>query len=253
MLLAYVNVRAARTVTSRVLARRFAADVFTVDAVLDGWARPAERFGSLEGWVLVDGSSLGVGPLLARLADDEADDAPGEVPPTVARLTSVRERYAPLLFRQPRPVDAEGPLPRGVCAPVVRWRAARPLVLVHAQPSRASSVVEACVQGELLWSGTAAEVADSDRDGAVAHAEAATTDDVGSGVGGGGRAAAADWGGWVRLADPDGWVHVRCPAGFEQLTEEQAPRRHAGKPERELEALDLYVQASPSPSSSEPF
>ena len=49
---------------------------------------------------------------------------------------------------------------------------------------------------------------------------------------------------WVRLADPDGWVSVLCPAGHPQLAPPaDAEDWHRDNPARELEALDLYIQA----------
>jgi len=109
-------------------------------------------------------------------------------------------------------VSADGPLPPGTSGPVMRWRVLRPMMLVHAAPTRESAVSAVAVADDLVWSCALVPPSQSDGDG----------------------------GGWRRLADPDGWVAPLCPAGFAQLEEQSA--LHAGRPDREMEALDLWAQ-----------
>ena len=201
----FVNVRAGPSVHSRLLARRFEGECFTADDERDGWVRDGStRYGSADGWLLVDGASLGLGSLLERV--DEA--AAAAVAPAPSKVTL--ERFMPLITRPPKPASSDGPLPPGLVGPVRRWRVLRPLSLVHGGPSRGAPVVDVALDGEFVWSAAV--------DGASPIAD------------------------WVRLAEPDGWVHLRCPAGHEQLgPPDEYP--HRGRPDRELEALDLYCQA----------
>lgn len=199
----HVNVRDKPSTTGRIVAVRFAGEQFRTNLEQDGWVRSAEPFGSVFGWVLIDGNELGLGCLLERVEPNRGEHRAS----TPSKSSTMEKAITPLLLQAPRPIATNELLPPGTRAPVRRWRAARPLVLVHGQPSRSSGVVDGLLEGELTWSCEAP----------LANAE------------------------WVRLAKPDGWVHRLCPAGHPQLLDDGA--RHRGRAERELEALDLYAQA----------
>ena len=65
----YINVRDNPSGTARIIARRFADDVFEAAEEQGGWVRDgSERYGSVDGWMLIDGKGLGLGVLLERLA-----------------------------------------------------------------------------------------------------------------------------------------------------------------------------------------
>ena len=194
----------------------------------------------------------GLGLLLRRLAPGEPPPPPA-APPTGGLL----ERYAELIVRPPAPMPSTGALPAGTCAPVARWRVLRPLMLVHAEPWRSSPVVEVVFQKDFVWS------CEQARPASASAAEAAAEE----------RRQAALGAGWRRVACRDGWVAPTCPAGHAQLEpaslpttpsgqqqeqeqqqeeggagqrQEEAPARfrfHAAGSARELEALEMYVQA----------
>ena len=248
----FVNVRSERTVSSHLLARRYAGETFWADANVEGWVREAALFGASAGWLLIDGSSLGLGTLLERLDENDTEVAPGSVP---SQTSDVRRHLHFLVRPPPAATHSGGALPNGTSAPVRRWRVARPLTLVHAQPDRSSPVVDVAVAKQIVWTCNAHETLPV----------ALRTDHAG-------RASAADnaspppppplpqqqpmedaEGVWHRVAQPDGWIHHLCPAGHVQLNDDH--ELHRGDDGRELEALDLYLQvrrgpkASPLPSS----
>jgi hypothetical protein len=218
----FVYVREERNTSSRILALQYSGDAFEVAREAEGWVCPTELYGSYEGWILVDGVGLGLGALLERVSASDA--AKLQAAADAAAPASV-QRHLNLLSRPPKAASVNGPLTPLVAAPVRRWRVSRPAVLVHAQPRRSSAVVDICLQSDIVWSGTVVRAA-----GAAGAAGAALSERQCHG--------GDDW---HRMADPDGWVHTRCPAGYPQLEEEG--ERHSGFPERELEALDLFIQA----------
>jgi hypothetical protein len=251
----FVNVRAEPSVKARILARRFQGEAFEAVEERAGWVRDSASYGSVDvGWLLVDGSSLGVGLLLERVPHGTVSTPP-------ARF-SLADRYLPLLARAPKPVPVDGPLPEGVRGPVRRWRVQRPMTLVHAQPDRDTPVVDVVLQGELVWSGVASGLTipshappppppphppahpstgprAGSRTGPPSHPSAEDVHDWH-------RLAEPDGHDWHRLAEPDGWVHTLCPAGEVQLTPPSPELDyHNGRHEREMEALDLFCQARP--------
>ena len=215
---AFVNVRDAPSLTAYLLCRRWEGELIEAIEERDGWIRDASEYGSVSGWLLIDGSQLGLGLLLDRVTPDSGPPPTPKPRPNATNL----DRYGPLLVRAPKSVPSSGPLPSGVSAPVRRWRGQRPMTLVHAQPSHRAAVVDVVLQGELAWTGKA-----------VAHAVMSDNGD-----------AEDDGANWHRLAVPDGWVHTLCPAGEVQLAPpEAATDYHRQRHDRELEALDLYCQA----------
>ena len=116
---AFVNVRQERSVSSPMLARRFQGEVVEADAEVDGWVRCIERYGSRRGWLLLDGSALGHGLLLAPLTAEAAEAARSSPPPPPPE--SPLTRYLPMMIREPKHATDAGPLPAGVSAPVHRW------------------------------------------------------------------------------------------------------------------------------------
>lgn len=212
----FVNVRAAPTVRSSILARRFQGDVFESDLEQDGWVRDASvgYASGANGWLLIDGASLGLGTLLHGVGDD-TPVGDGQM----AHAATGLDRYLPLLTRAPAPVPTLGPLPAGVRAPVRRWRTQRPLTLVYAEPRRTSPVIDVAVQNDLVWSGEVDEAATPS------------------------ASSSSDQRDWIRLASIDGWVAVTCPSGYSQLARPPFEADwHCDDQEREMEALDLFCQ-----------
>lgn len=221
----FINIRSGPTTTSEVLAQHDEGQIFDAELVEESnWVRPCAAYGGgVRGWAMIDGAELGLGLLLRRLhatAVDTLRVPPAPVQSRAPRPSALTQRL-PLLLRAP-PVRSEGPLPVGTRGPVTRWRVLRPMILVHVAPSRDAAVCAVAVAGDLVWS---CEPTDAEL-----HSSSDSS--------GGGESSA---GLWCRLADPDGWVHAQCPAGFTQL--EAQEELHAGHPERELEALDLWAQA----------
>jgi acyl carrier protein len=78
----FVNVRAGPSVKARILARRFEGETFEAVEERNGWVCEGARAdGKTPGWLLVDGTSLGLGVLLEPVAT-------GVAPPTAAQSPS---------------------------------------------------------------------------------------------------------------------------------------------------------------------
>ena len=191
VLSAFVNIRSGQSVTDQVLAQHDVGDIFDVDVCEGNWAQPSAHFsGGARGWVMINGSEIGLGLLLRELPD--ASDG-GEVDRSKPRPNALTQRL-PLLMRA-LPVQAGSSiLPKGTRGPVARWSVQRPMTLVHAAPRREAAVSAVVVAGDFVWS---CQLADVPEEGAQAAVQARTI----SGES------------WHRIADPDGWIHSLCPAG----------------------------------------
>ena len=262
----YINCRTSPSTSAGLVGRRFAGDCFETDLERNGWVRCVEKInGKYESWTLVDGKSLNLGVLLERVPSAAAANVELAPPRNPEELPSSDEKskaIVDMLVRPPKPVPSSGPMPAGVTGPVHRWRVQRPMTMGHAQPSRSSAIVDVVLEKQLVWSGVAETVqAATDlrllQHGGGSNGSGGGSNGSGGGSNGSGGGSNGSGGGssgsdapplygsgtelWHRLADPDGWVHFKCPGGFTQLRSEAS--RHAGNPEREMEALDLYMQA----------
>ena len=77
-----VNVRATTSTSAEKLGQKLKGDLIAVDGRMSGWVRLVEKFGPVEtqvGWLLIDGTELGVGMLLRHASGPMAPrlDEPG--------------------------------------------------------------------------------------------------------------------------------------------------------------------------------
>ena len=195
----YVFVREQRDHTSKSLGCKFFGERVRVRDEARGWVALADG----PGFMLVDGSRLGLGALLA---------APGAAPPPAAAAApppaDPKAALVRLLARPPVVPDA--PVPAGCSGLLRRWVALRPAVIFYERPDRKSPAVGVALRREYAWS-----CGDPDA-----------------------RA-------WTRFAEPDGWAHEVCPAGHVQFAAPEPGHDHGrrGRDDRELEALDMFLQA----------
>ena len=146
MVHAYVNVRDTPTTTGRSLGTKAKGAVLEVDLEPPGmgWVRLAERVRGAEAWVLLDGTKLGLGPLLRKLSSGSVAAAAPTAAPAGAAAAPVAARTAanPVAVLQTGAVE---PLLAPVAYVVVHT-----VVYVRNAPSRAGAQLGTKRKGEVV-------------------------------------------------------------------------------------------------------